>query len=151
MRGIIYAIPASLVLWAIVLGISYLLLGCGWLGGPTIIETNTVAYKGQLDGMYASAPTLEREFGWVKACRDVEQPIAYPNIVIYQCPVLEEGQRCVVPCGDGYGDYCYENGLVSIPSKGLYMPNLRMAFLSYIEEQIGEQNVSYREKCMGEE
>jgi hypothetical protein len=136
----------------IVLMIVAMLSSCAWVKGVKSMKTDMVGYSGQLDGNYASAMALVEEFGWVSACRGVTVPVPYPTVVIYKCPDnLGDSAQCLIPCKGSYANMCYDNGTVSMPDKNVYFPDMRLKFLDYIEDEIGQKNITYRDKCKGEE
>lgn len=123
--------------------------GCAYLTGPKTYETSDIAYQGTLDGNYGGSNALIFEYAWVKACMGVENPVPYPQVKIYKCPELKEGEGCLIPCGDKYARTCYQDKVIGMPNKTVDYPEMRRAMANYIMEQIGEFNATYLEKCKG--
>lgn len=130
-----------------------LIPGCAMIKGGKTYKTDNVAYSGSLDGNYTGSPQLVKMFLEVKSCMNVAQPVAYPNVKIYQCPELKNKDYCWVPCrhaDNGYSDACYERdkSSISIPQKKVQFKPLKEAFVYYISDQIGSFNQQYLITCV---
>ena len=149
----------------LLLAISILFLtSCAGLFGPKVEEysANKVAFSGSMnspaDKCGPACAILLKEFGWVKACMKVEEPVAYPNIVIYECPKEAKQtadddvqKKCKVPCGESYAWTCYEGGVIKLPNETTYFPKMRQDFVQYISDQTKVTNAVYFEECKGGE